>query len=300
MAQIDPEPTGTMDPEKPSTMEASLRSRAIGLLEDQPLLEKAQKKVTGWLQPLVDWAEGNGVKDVLHGKQIGHALHPIATDATIGFWSSAALLDLVGARKSARFLTGAGCVASVVTAASGTADWTATHGRERRLGLLHGAINSTALLCQTIATVSPWGYRRWSWLGFSLAMAGAYIGGELVYDRAQMVNHDSWLAGPADWTRTIRAAEIPEGLCKGVDVGGRRILLHRSGVLVSAMENACAHLGGPLDEGEVADGVVTCPWHGSRFRLSDGAVVRGPSTFPQLRLQARVRDGFVEVRGRAG
>ena len=66
------------------------------------------------------------------------------------------------------------------------------------------------------------------------------------------------------------------------------------------MENACAHLGGPLDEGEIADGVVTCPWHGSRFRLSDGALVKGPSCFPQLRLEARVREGMVEVRGRAG
>jgi nitrite reductase/ring-hydroxylating ferredoxin subunit len=300
MADIAPAPTSTMDPEKPATMEASLRSRVIGLLEEQPVLEQAQKKVTEWLQPLVDWAEGNGVKDALHGKQIGHALHPIATDATIGFWSSAMLLELVGARKSARFLTGAGCVASVVTAASGTADWTATDGRERRLGLLHGLVNSTALVCQTIATISPWGYRRWSWLGFSLAMAGAYIGGELVYDRGQMVNHDAWLAGPKDWTRTIRMAEIPDGLCKGVDVDGRRILLYRNGMVVSAMENACAHLGGPLDEGEVDDGVVTCPWHGSRFRLADGALVRGPSTFPQLRLEARVRDGFVEVRGRAG
>lgn len=300
MAETMRDLPSSMDPQKPATMEASLRSRVIGLLEEQPVLEKAQKKVSGWLQPLVDWAQGNGVKDMLHGKQIGHALHPIATDATIGFWSSALLLDLVGARKSARLLTGAGCAASLVTAASGTADWTVTDGRERRLGLLHGTINATALLCQTIATVSPWGYRRWSWLGFSLTMAGAYIGGELVYNRAQMVNHDAWLAGPAEWTRTIRLAEIPDGLCKGVEVDGRKVLVHRHGMLVAAMENACAHLGGPLDEGDVADGVVTCPWHGSRFRLADGSLVRGPSTFPQLRLEARVRDGFVEVRGRAG
>jgi nitrite reductase/ring-hydroxylating ferredoxin subunit len=78
------------------------------------------------------------------------------------------------------------------------------------------------------------------------------------------------------------------------------VLLHRQGMAVSAMENACPHAGGPLDEGTVSDGVVTCPWHGSRFRLSDGACVRGPSTFPQLRLEARVENGMVEVRGRAG
>jgi nitrite reductase/ring-hydroxylating ferredoxin subunit len=48
--------------------------------------------------------------------------------------------------------------------------------------------------------------------------------------------------------------------------------------------------------GKVADGVVTCPWHGSCFRLRDGAVVRGPAQNPQPMLEARVRDGSVEVR----
>ena len=292
--------TPSMNPEKPSTMEASLRSRTIGLLEEQPVLERAQQKVTEWLQPVVDWAEANGIKDALHGRQIGHALHPIATDLPIGFWTSAFVLDLVGATKSARFLTAMGCASALVAVASGTADWTVTHGRERRLGFLHGTLNLAGLTCQAVAVVSPRRYRAWSWLGGAIATGAAYLGGELVYDRAQMVNHDAWLAGPAEWTPTVRLAEIPDGRIKGVDVEGRRVLLYREGVAVSAMENACAHLGGPLDEGEVRDGVVTCPWHGSRFRLRDGAVVRGPSNFPQLRLEARVRDGMVEVRGRAG
>jgi nitrite reductase/ring-hydroxylating ferredoxin subunit len=78
------------------------------------------------------------------------------------------------------------------------------------------------------------------------------------------------------------------------------VLLSRSGGEVHAVEDACAHAGGPLHEGELRDGMVTCPWHGSRFRLDDGAVVRGPSTFPQLRLQARVHAGQIEVRGRQG
>jgi nitrite reductase/ring-hydroxylating ferredoxin subunit/uncharacterized membrane protein len=300
MAEILREPPASMDPQKPATMESSLRSRLIGVLEELAVLERVQKKATELLQPVVDWAEANGVKDVLHGRQIGHALHPIATDASIGFWISALVLDAVGASRSARLLTGAGNVSALLTVASGTADWTATHGRERRLGLLHGLLNLAGLACQTVALFSPRRSRPWSLTGFGITMAAAYLGGELVYDRAMMVNHNAWLAGPADWTRTCRLTEIPDGLAKRVDVGGRRILLHRKGMLVSAMEDACAHLGGPLSEGEIHDGIVVCPWHGSRYRLSDGALVRGPSNFPQLRLQARVRDGVVEVRGRAG
>jgi hypothetical protein len=32
-----------------------------------------------------------------------------------------------------------------------------------------------------------------------------------------------------------------------------------------------AHQGGPLHEGKLDDGCITCLWHSSRFRLSDGA-----------------------------
>ncbi len=115
-----------------------------------------------------------------------------------------------------------------------------------------------------------------------------------------MVDHDAWTAGPQTWTPTCLLTDIPDQGVKGVDVDGRRVLLHRDGTSVYAMENACSHLGGPLDEGKVTDGAVTCPWHGSRFRLKDGRCVRGPATFPQLRLEARVNAGTVEVRGRAG
>ena len=87
---------------------------------------------------------------------------------------------------------------------------------------------------------------------------------------------------------------------KGVQVEGRRVLLHRNGVVVTAMENACSHMGGPLDDGKINARVVTCPWHGSQFRLSDGACMHGPATFPQLRLEARLSNGIVEVRGREG
>jgi len=45
-----------------------------------------------------------------------------------------------------------------------------------------------------------------------------------------------------------------------------------------------------------ADLQVTCPWHGSRFRLGDGSVARGPATAPQPVFETRVRNGSVEVR----
>ena len=65
---------------------------------------------------------------------------------------------------------------------------------------------------------------------------------------------------------------------------------------VYALAATCSHLGGPLDEGELKNGCIECPWHGSRFSLEDGAVERGPATRPQSSFEVRVDDGRVLVR----
>jgi nitrite reductase/ring-hydroxylating ferredoxin subunit len=63
------------------------------------------------------------------------------------------------------------------------------------------------------------------------------------------------------------------------------------------MAAVCSHAGGPLDEGCVVGGALQCPWHRSEFALSDGHVVRGPATSAEPVYDARVHDGFVELRG---
>jgi len=73
------------------------------------------------------------------------------------------------------------------------------------------------------------------------------------------------------------------------------LLLVRQHGRVCAFAHQCAHLGGPLSEGTLEDGRVVCPWHGSQFRLDDGAVVNGPSTHPQPCLAVRERNGQIEV-----
>jgi nitrite reductase/ring-hydroxylating ferredoxin subunit len=289
-----------MDPSRPATMAAAWHTRLMGVIEEQPWLEPAQQAVTTAVQPLLDGAEQLGLKDWLHGVPIGHALHPILVDLPIGFWTSAFVLDLVGARRSARFLTAFGVASALGAAATGVADWSATDGREKRLGLVHGALNLAGTTCQVLALVSRRRFRRYAYAGYALNTAAAYIGGELVFGRGIMVDHDAWTAGPEKWTSAGPLEEIPEGGIRAVEIEGRKVLLHREGTRVDAMEDACPHLGGPLHEGQVEDGCVTCPWHGSQFRLSDGQVMRGPATFSVLRLETRIRAGRVEVRGRSG
>ena len=294
-----------MDPSRPATMEAGWQSPILDTLEQQPWLERLDKEVTNLVDPLFNAPEVRPAKDFLHGTWLGHALHPVLTDVPIGLWTGSLLLDLVGAWKSAGVLQAAGSAAAVATAVTGVADWTATDGRERRLGLLHGLLNTAGLGLQVMSLGARVRRRRVRALGLSIAGYGvsslaAYLGGELVFGRGVMVNHDAWSAGPAGWTPVLPEGELSDGQARKVEVEGRAILLYRDGPRVFAMENACTHAGGPLDEGEMADGVVTCPWHGSQFRLTDGAVCRGPATFPQLRLQARVTKGTIEVRGRQG
>jgi nitrite reductase/ring-hydroxylating ferredoxin subunit len=74
------------------------------------------------------------------------------------------------------------------------------------------------------------------------------------------------------------------------------VLLTRQDGRVYALADRCSHRGGPLHQGEVADGCVTCPWHGSVFRLEDGSVVRGPAAYPQPALDVRVEAGGILVR----
>jgi nitrite reductase/ring-hydroxylating ferredoxin subunit len=71
----------------------------------------------------------------------------------------------------------------------------------------------------------------------------------------------------------------------------------RDGGTIRALHNRCTHRGGSLADGEVADGAVTCPLHGSVFALDDGSVRRGPAPYPAPRFEARVvSGGEVEVR----
>lgn len=97
------------------------------------------------------------------------------------------------------------------------------------------------------------------------------------------------------WVAAVALEDIPEGGVLALEVVDHSLLLSRRGVQVSCFENACAHLGMPLDSGEVHAGVITCPHHGFRFSLESGECL----TVAEVQLQthaARVRGQRVEVR----
>ncbi|MGF1445794.1 MAG: Rieske 2Fe-2S domain-containing protein [Pikeienuella sp.] len=109
---------------------------------------------------------------------------------------------------------------------------------------------------------------------------------------------DSGAAREADWERVGRPDEIAEGTAKVIRLAsGERVAVFRHAGRLSAISNACAHQNGPLGEGRVIDGCVTCPWHGFQYRLEDG---RSPAPFTEMvpTYQLTLRDGAVWVDAR--
>jgi nitrite reductase/ring-hydroxylating ferredoxin subunit/uncharacterized membrane protein len=245
------------------------------------------------------------LRDAASGTFLGHALHPLMTDVPIGTWTSALILDMIGGRSSegaARRLIGTGIAASLPTALTGAVEWTdSADGRAstRRIGLVHAAANVTALglFCASYLRRRRGGRGRFSALAGGAALAvGGHLGGHLSYVNGEGVAVTSFESGPREWTPALPLDQLPAGRPTCATADGVRVLLMREEGGIRALANTCNHRGGQLHEGEVADGTVTCPLHGSTFRLEDGSVVRGPASSPQPAYEARVIEGVVEVR----
>ena len=247
------------------------------------------------------------VRDALSGTFLGHALHPLLTDLPIGSWTSAVLLDSLGGRESegaARKLIGLGILASVPTAATGYVEWADSAGGRaatRRVGLAHAASNATALSLFTASYLARKRGRRAK--GRALALAGSsalavggHLGGHLSYVHGEGVAATTFEEGSTDWAEAMPEQELVEGRPACALVDEVPVFLLREGNEIHALANRCTHRGGPLHEGEVGDGRVTCPWHGSEFDLRTGSVEKGPASSPQPAYETRTRNGTIEVR----
>ncbi|HEY1313783.1 MAG TPA: NifU family protein [Steroidobacteraceae bacterium] len=103
------------------------------------------------------------------------------------------------------------------------------------------------------------------------------------------------LHAKSGWLDAGIVADIPEGAVVERQLKGRSLLLSKRGEQISCFDNACAHLGMPLDMGEVRDGVITCSYHGFKYLLETGECLTAPEV--QLKVHAvRVTGQRVQVR----
>jgi nitrite reductase/ring-hydroxylating ferredoxin subunit/DMSO/TMAO reductase YedYZ heme-binding membrane subunit len=102
-------------------------------------------------------------------------------------------------------------------------------------------------------------------------------------------------AGSDGWLVVGVPQSIPDKAARIVAVpGGERIAVFRDGARIGALTNLCAHQNGPIGEGRIIDGCVTCPWHGFQYRLEDGCAP-APFTEKLATYRVRLRGGVVEV-----
>ena len=265
-----------------------------------PVSDRLQAAVSATVKP-------QRLRDLLHGTWLGHSLHPALVQLPVGAFLSAAILDLLPGRgRAATTLIAAGTASAAPAVAAGLVDWSEMTRDRRRVGLVHATANAVALSFYAASLVARVRGRTargkaLGYAGLSAAGVGAYLGGHLSYAQSAGVNQAAPDIAhiPEDWTQAGSLSSLPDGRPAVCTVGDVSVLFYRLGGNVSAMIERCGHETGPLGEGEVvgsgADACVVCPWHGSTFRLVDGAVVHGPAASSQPVLRTRVRDGMVEV-----
>ncbi|MFJ5548106.1 Rieske 2Fe-2S domain-containing protein [Streptomyces sp. NPDC093225] len=244
-------------------------------------------------------------RDVLHGVPLGHPAHPLLVQVPIGAWVSAAVLDLLpGEGRAARVLIGVGLGAAAPAALSGWTDWAELPPEQARVGLVHAASNVSALSLYGASLAArargrPVAGRALAFAGLTCVGVGGALGGHLAYRQAAGANHAEAVphtVGPG-WHRLGPVSDLTEGRPVRATVDGVEVVVVREpDGAVRMLAERCAHMAGPLSQGEVADGCIRCPWHGSVFRLEDGWNVTGPATAPQPAFDTRVVDGRVEAR----
>jgi hypothetical protein len=157
------------------------------------------------LEPSIRALFGTGTRAaVLRGEWLGHAVHPMLTDITIGTWTSASVLDLLGGPDSSaagQRLLGTGLLAAGPTAWTGWAEWSTAGSRDKRVGVVHAVTNAVAIGVYAASWLARRRGRhgtgaRLALVGAAVSGAGAYLGGHLAEARKVASHHGAYDDAP--------------------------------------------------------------------------------------------------------
>lgn len=285
------------------------------------LLARIMAAQDGWARPLGDfnhrWLSAvfrpiRPIRDLLSGTWLGHPLHAAVTDIPVGALLVSVVLDLLNQPGAADAALATTILFMLAAAVTGMADYIDTDGTARTRATLHSTLMIGALVILIVSLVvratNPADRTIpivLSIVGLLVVAAGAFVGGEVVFTFGNMVSRHAFRGAGSKWVRLDTGeltdlAALPPATPTKAKAGINDLVLVRVGGTVHAMHAVCAHAGGPLAQGTVIDGCLECPWHGSRFRLTDGHVARGPALYDQPTYEIRAAEGGgYEVR-RAG
>jgi nitrite reductase/ring-hydroxylating ferredoxin subunit/uncharacterized membrane protein len=276
------------------------------------LLARLMAMNDGWARPFGEfnrrWAMAlfrpiHPIRDLLNGRWLGHPLHSAATDVPIGMLLGVVVLDLIGQPTAADVLLLGTIVFMLAAAVTGLADYSETTGTALTRATLHATLMVIALVLLIVSAVLRWGTPddrtvpiALSIIGFLIVTASAYVGGDVAYVFGNMVSRHAFRGAGTKWIRldtgdVADLAQLPEATPTKMRAGINDLVVIRLGESLHAMHAVCAHAGGPLAEGRLVDGCIECPWHYSRFRLSDGVARRGPTVYDQPSYEVRAAEG---------
>lgn len=240
------------------------------------------------------------VRDALHGVWLGHPLHPMLIQASVGAWLAASILDFTSRdENAARHLVTAGLAAAAPAALAGATDWSEQHEQQMRVGVVHAAANlvATGLYGASLLARDPRTARMLRTAGLATTATSGLLGGHISFRLAGGANHAEevpHLIKPG-WQHLMQTTDLPEGKLVRRMLGEVPVVAIRTNGTVRVLADRCSHMSGPLSDGDLANGCLTCPWHGSMFRIADGSVARGPATAPQPAFETREAGGAILV-----
>jgi nitrite reductase/ring-hydroxylating ferredoxin subunit/uncharacterized membrane protein len=248
------------------------------------------------------------IQNFLNGTWLGHPVHAFVTDVPIGALTVSIIADIIGQPVVADVSLVLGVLGMVASAVTGAADYTEVDGTARNRATVHSVVMVVALVLYVISLAIRSGSPAdrlapvlIALVGYLLLSLGAAIGGDLVYLIGTHVNRHAWRGAGVTWIKVDLGEldDIPEGGPTKLKAGINELAVVREGDRILAVHAQCAHAGGPLAEGSLVGDAIECPWHGSRYRLADGHVVRGPAMYDQPAYEVRRADaGGWEVRRR--
>jgi nitrite reductase/ring-hydroxylating ferredoxin subunit/uncharacterized membrane protein len=250
------------------------------------------------------------IQSFLNGTWLGHPVHGVVTDVAIGALTVSIVADLIGQPLVADVSMLLGVLAMVASAVTGSADYAEVDGNARYRATVHFVIMVGALVLYVVSLVIRNGQPAdrlvpilIAVVAYLLLSLGAAIGGDLVYLVGTHVNRHAWRGAGTKWIALDLGglADIPEGGPTKLKAGVNELAVIRNGDRILAVHAQCAHAGGPLAEGTIVGDAIQCPWHGSRFRIADGHVARGPAMYDQPAYDVRRSEaGGWEIRRQTG